>query len=722
MADDLKRVGLVFKADGSVDFKKSLKEVNASVQENRSAFKLAQSQWNESTKSMDKLKDSQKYLADQTKDYSDKVKLLQSELKELENAEKRDELAIQKKQAQLNTAKTSLNNYQKSLEEVSQKLKSGTVQLEEYAKKLDDIGSKATAMGKTMSKNVSAPIAAIGALAIKSAMELDEGYDTIITKTGATGDALQELNDVADEIFGSMPVEMSDVGVAVGEINTRFGETGDNLKELSKQFMQFAEINGVDLNASIGEVDKIMEQFNVNIGDTGNLLGILTKRSQETGISTDVLIQTVSSNSATFKELGFSVTDSINLLAQFESNGVDASAAMTGMRKAITNMAADGLSAGEALGSVVDSIKNATTETEAINIASEVFGTKGAVQMTDAIRSGRLSLDELSDSLSAYTGVVNDTYEATLDPWDKMKLATNNLKLAGSELAAEMFEVLAPMMETLVGGVKELTEWFSGLDEGQKKTIVTIGMIALAIGPLLLVFGTMSSGISNIIRLTTSIIGIMGKVPGILGTIGTGAKTLWGIMAANPIGAVVTVIGLLIAAFVTAYTKCEWFRDGVNKIFGGVVDFIKGAVQKIKNFFKFDWELPKIKLPHFKMTGKFSLSPPSIPKIGVDWYAKGGILSSPTIFGQNGDDFMGGGEAGKEAVLPIDLLREYIRDEISKNNSQLAQMLMEAISEIKLVAENNIFIGDKKIESILTDMVMSKITDKTQLMRLARGW
>lgn len=64
----------MFKEDGSVEFKKSLKEVNASVQENRSEFKLAQSQWNESTKAMDKLKDRQKYLANQTKDYSDKVK------------------------------------------------------------------------------------------------------------------------------------------------------------------------------------------------------------------------------------------------------------------------------------------------------------------------------------------------------------------------------------------------------------------------------------------------------------------------------------------------------------------------------------------------------------------------------------------------------------------------------------------------------------------------
>ena len=83
MPDELQRVGLVFKADGSVDFNKSLKEVNASIQENRSAFKLAKSTWDDSTKSVDKLRDTQKYLSQQTKDYSDKVKMLEGELKEL---------------------------------------------------------------------------------------------------------------------------------------------------------------------------------------------------------------------------------------------------------------------------------------------------------------------------------------------------------------------------------------------------------------------------------------------------------------------------------------------------------------------------------------------------------------------------------------------------------------------------------------------------------------
>ena len=85
MADDLKRVGLVFKADGTVDFNKSLKEVNASIQENRTAFNLVKSTWDENTKSLDKLRATQEYLTKQTKDYTDKATMLERQLKELES-------------------------------------------------------------------------------------------------------------------------------------------------------------------------------------------------------------------------------------------------------------------------------------------------------------------------------------------------------------------------------------------------------------------------------------------------------------------------------------------------------------------------------------------------------------------------------------------------------------------------------------------------------------
>lgn len=162
-------------------------------------------------------------------------------------------------------------------------------------------------------------------------------------------------------------------------------------------------------------------------------------------------------------------------------------------------------------------------------------------------------------------------------------------------------------------------------------------------------------------------------------------------------------------------------RKGVNSAIESIKKFIHTTVEQIKDFLNFDWKLPKIKLPHFKISGGFSLSPLKTPKFSVDWYAKGGILNSPTIFGANGNSLMGGGEAGKEAVLPIDLLKSYIREENQANNEILAQMIAEAIAAMSLVVENNITLGDKKLAEVLVDAVVKKMSQNIKWKKGAIG-
>ena len=105
----------------------------------------------------------------------------------------------------------------------------------------------------------------------------------------------------------------------------------------------------------------------------------------------------------------------------------------------------------------------------------------------------------------------------------------------------------------------------------------------------------------------------------------------------------------------------------------------------------------------------------------VKWFASGGILNRPTIFGRNGDQMLGGGEAGAEAVLPIDLLRRYIREENQANNASLAALIQAALEEMSLVAENNIFVGDKKLDTVVTKMVMKKISSQVRSKKAAKG-
>lgn len=104
----------------------------------------------------------------------------------------------------------------------------------------------------------------------------------------------------------------------------------------------------------------------------------------------------------------------------------------------------------------------------------------------------------------------------------------------------------------------------------------------------------------------------------------------------------------------TAASVWNGIKDAIIKPVEAAKNAVKGIIDKITGFFSgMKLELPKIKLPHFKISGKLSLSPPSVPHLSIDWYKEGGILTKPTVFGMNGSSLMAGGEAGKEAVLPL---------------------------------------------------------------------
>ena len=104
----------------------------------------------------------------------------------------------------------------------------------------------------------------------------------------------------------------------------------------------------------------------------------------------------------------------------------------------------------------------------------------------------------------------------------------------------------------------------------------------------------------------------------------------------------------------TATSVWNGIKDAIIKPVEAAKNAVKGIIDKITGFFSgMTLELPKIKLPHFKISGKLSLSPPSVPHLSIDWYKEGGILTKPTVFGMNGSSLMAGGEAGKEAVLPL---------------------------------------------------------------------
>ncbi len=575
MANNIK--GITIEIGGeTTKLDQALKNVNKETRSLKNELKEIDKALKLDPKNTELLAQKQKVLAESIEATKDKLKTLKEAEEQARKAFEAGELPEEQYRAlqrEIVNTETELKN----LEATAKKAHGSIGQtLQEAGSKIQKVGDGMQAAGQKLMP-VTAAITGIGAAAIASAKDLDQGYDTIITKTGATGKAAEELKGQMDRIFADIPTDAQTAGTAIGEVNTRFGLTGDALGDLSEEFIKFAEINDTDVNNSIDSVDAIMTKFNVDVKDTGKVLGLMTKAGQDTGLSMDDLYRSLETNGATLKEMGLGLEESINLLAQFEASGVDSSTALSALRKAQQNATKEGKTLDEALNEQIEAIKGASSETEALQIATELFGKKGAAEMTQAIREGRFSVEDLSASLNDYADTVNDTYNATLDPWDQLKVATNNLKISGAELAGTILNMLQPAINTAVDKVKVFAEWFKNLDDSQKQMIVKIGAIVAAIGPALIVGGKITSTVGKI---TSGIGGLISKVGSLSGAAG-GLSGALGALA-SPVGIVIAAIAALAAGFVYLYKTNDEFREKVNATVERVKKSFSDMVQKVK--------------------------------------------------------------------------------------------------------------------------------------------
>ena len=447
--------------------------------------------------------------------------------------------------------------------------------MEKVSKTAESVGKGLEKAGKTLSKG-SAAAAAVLAGSVASFKDLDNGYDIIVKKTGATEDAFDSLKATADEIFGESVFDMSDIGAAIGEVNTRFGYTGDVLKSAAKQYLQFAKVNDADVSDSVAKTARIMQAWDLSAENLPDLLGMITAKGQETGVAVSALMDKVLDNNAIFKEMGLSLEESISLMAQFEKNGINDSTALAALKSSVKNATKEGKSLSEALAESVSDIKNATTDTEALQKATELFGTKGAAEMATAIREGRINFDDLSGSMTDYRDTVKKTYDATLDPLEESKQVLNNLKLAGADLAAEALKEGKPLIDDVVKGIKGVTDWFKKLSPEQKKVLTKAIEITAVVGPGVTILGKLTKGVG--------------------GFVGTGAKMVKSLqnttvaqmglnaaMDANPVGAVTLAITAFVAVLGGAITAINAFHDAQleNAGFKQQLDDMQETVDKI---------------------------------------------------------------------------------------------------------------------------------------------
>lgn len=591
MAGKESDVVLNFKTNGEVSYSKTIKEINKEMNLAAAEYKNQVSAMDKDATQTEKLRAAKQKLEKQLGLAEQRSQMLREEYEKSVKETGEYSAESEKLYKQLLNSETGENKLRTALEQTNDALKEqGDVSVDTAKKlqKIEEAGEKVSNVGKKMSVGVTAPIVAAGAAGLAAFSEVDEALDTIITKTGATGDVADRLADSFENVGSNTHLELQTVGEAIGEVNTQFGFMDKKLEDSTDYLLKYAEINNTDVSQAAISARQAIEAYDLSYDDLNKVLDVTTKTSQDTGQSVDDLMKKAIDGAPQIKQLGLSFDEGITLMGQFEQAGVDLGGRRIIKKKAAITYAKDNKSLAQGLEETSKKIKNAKNDQEALTIASEVFGTRGATKMLDAIKRGTLSLDDLSEAAKNSVGAVGDTFAETEDPIDAANRAMNNAKFALADVGESVQISLLPFFEMAIDALKSFKGWWDSLDQGTKNWIITLAGIAAVIGPALVVIGTLMSSVTKITA------GVKD-----LATVWSGLGKLFG-LSGGWFAVAVIAIAALVAGLVWAYNNVEWFRNGVNAFFQGVSDIavevfnfmggyisniFGGIIQNFQNFF-----------------------------------------------------------------------------------------------------------------------------------------
>lgn len=442
----------------------------------------------------------------------------------------------------------------------------------------------------------------------------------------------------------------------VGNVNLR--ATSEQFKEMGNKLTAAGEaMKGVSMaaaavTAAIGAAAVKSGQWADDLNTMSKVYSISTTELQKYSAAADLVdvsVETIAKSHVKLEKSMYSAqSGSASAVSAFDKLGVS-----------VTN--ADGsLRDGDAVWQdTIAALGNMSNETERDALAMQLMG-KSAAELNPLIEDNGETYKMVSDTLSQYG--LDYVDQATLDRANQFNDSLDKTKLLGetafNQMSTQLASYLAPAMEKVVEIVGKLAEWMSNLSPETLTVIATIAAVVAILAPLLIGLGKVAFAISSIMSLAST----LGPVIGAL---------------AGPIGIAIAVFAALVAAGILIYknwdtikAKAIAFKDQVVATFNNfktqvmttfnniktaivtpiqtAINTVKGIIDRIKGWFpiKIGNIFSNIKLPHFKLSGKFSLKDMTVPKLSVSWYKTGGIFDNPSVIGV--------GEAGPEAVVPLD--------------------------------------------------------------------
>ena len=462
--------------------------------------------------------------------------------------------------------------------------------------KLQGVGSAIEGAGQKLMP-VTAAVGGLSAAAVKVAADFDSAMSQVAAVSGAAGKELDALRDKAREMGSKTKFSASEAAEAMNYMAMAGWKTGDMLDGI-EGIMNLAAASGEDLAATSDIVTDALTALGLSAADSGHFADILAAASSNANTNVSMMGETFKYCAPVAGALGFTAEDTAEAIGLMANAGIKSSQAGTAMRTMLTSLTGEVTFVGDAFGELTVQTTNADGSMRSLgDILTDCRA--AFAQMSESERAANAEALVGKNAMSGFLAVMN----AAPGDIEKLNSAINNCdgtaermaetmqdNLAGQltilksqleELAISIGEILMPSIRQIVGWIQGLVDWLNGLDEGTKKVIVTVALVAAALGPVLIVIGKVVGAVGTILTVVPK---IAGAVSGVVGFVsGTVIPALSAVVAA--IGWVPIAIAAVIGVVALLYNKCEWFRDAVNAVWAQVRDFFVSAWEVICSFF-----------------------------------------------------------------------------------------------------------------------------------------
>lgn len=578
----------------------AMKKVNSAAEKTSRALKDINKALKFNPSSTTLLKQKQDALRTSIEQTRQKLAAMKMALQQLQQGPQNDKTKEQQDRLQREIAET-----EGKLKQLTREFRNfGSVAAQQAAivgQKMQTVGRAMQNAGRTMTMYATAPIVAGAASGVKAFAEVDKTM-TLANKTmGNSKDQAKLLSDAMKDAAMNSTFGMSDAATA----SLNFARAGLSAAEAADTLapaMNLAAGEGGDLDTVSQGLVATINGFGDSFSNATNYADVFAAACNNSALDVNSLTSSMSIAAPVFKAAGYSVNDAALYMGVMANAGIDANTAATALKtgmarlskptkEAQTYMDKLGISMYDANGKAKDTVTlqkelhdafGKLSEQEQLAAASAIFGKNQMSNWLALINTAPGEVDSLSTSLKNASGTTQEMADTMMSGFggsiEKMKSTLDVLKTTIGEL-------LSKSLQPMINKITELADKFVHADERTQKIILTIAGIAAAIGPVLLVGGKLLVGIGKVLEYGPRIVGA-------IKTVATGAKALWGVLAANPVVLVIAGIAALVAAFVTLWKNNENFRnfwinlwEKIKSAVSTAAEAIRGWIDSIKETF-----------------------------------------------------------------------------------------------------------------------------------------